>query len=326
MDKKISIIIAVYNAEKYIERCVKSIVNQNYKNVEIILIDDGSKDNSPCICDNLKKKYPNIICVVHKDNGGCYSAWNKGLEIMTGDYVTFVDNDDIVHPNIYTNAISQLEKYDCDISVYNRIRFYNDNFSFPQLNNTPILHFYDNKQAVKHLFSETKYLKPAVWDKVYKKELFSGESFPNTFYEDAGLTYKLLYKAKKVVSSEDTLYGYYVHSGSMITTPWSENKFKSFFDVTNWASDYFDYCNEPELKFASFVWRMNFGIEAWYRLVATRSMTKARKEKMKAYFQETCSISNLIKMPVSAKRKMFYIFFSRFPSLIIKVLKIRFDL
>ena len=97
--KLISVIVPVYNTEKYIEKCVMSILNQTYKNLEIILIDDGSTDNSPQICDSLAKK-DNRITVIHQPNGGVSSARNIGLDNTHGDYITFVDSDDYIEPNM----------------------------------------------------------------------------------------------------------------------------------------------------------------------------------------------------------------------------------
>ena len=97
--KLISVIVPVYNTEKYIEKCVMSILNQTYKNLEIILIDDGSTDNSPQICDSLAEK-DNRITVIHQPNGGVSSARNIGLDNTHGDYITFVDSDDYIEPNM----------------------------------------------------------------------------------------------------------------------------------------------------------------------------------------------------------------------------------
>ena len=100
MDDLISVIVPVYNVEEYLDRCIESIVNQTYKNLEILLIDDGSTDNSYNICDKWAKK-DNRIKVVHKENGGVSSARNVGLDVATGDYIGFVDSDDYISIDMY---------------------------------------------------------------------------------------------------------------------------------------------------------------------------------------------------------------------------------
>ncbi len=111
MSQKISVIVPVYNVEKYLNRCVDSIINQTYKNLEIILVDDGSPDNCSKICDEYANK-DRRIKVVHKENGGLPSARNTGVENATGDYITFVDSDDWIDINMYNNMMSHNRDYD----------------------------------------------------------------------------------------------------------------------------------------------------------------------------------------------------------------------
>ena len=112
MKPLISIIIPVYNVEQYLHRCVDSVLNQTYKNLEIILVNDGSPDNCPFICDEYAKKDKRII-VVHKENGGLSSARNAGLEIVQGEYISFIDSDDWIHENyneiLYKNLHEKLK-------------------------------------------------------------------------------------------------------------------------------------------------------------------------------------------------------------------------
>lgn len=113
--KKISVIVPVYNSETFLPKCLDSIINQTYKNLEIILIDDGSKDNSGKICDEYAKKDDRIV-VVHKENAGVSSARNAGVAIATGDYIGFVDSDDWIESHMYQNLINILDNYDVDIA------------------------------------------------------------------------------------------------------------------------------------------------------------------------------------------------------------------
>ena len=114
MNPKISIIIPVYNAEKYIKQCIESIINQDYKNIEIILVDDGSTDNSPLLCDNFAKKY-NCIKVLHKKNGGASDALNYGVSVATGDYILFIDSDDFIESTSLIRIINVVNENPVDL-------------------------------------------------------------------------------------------------------------------------------------------------------------------------------------------------------------------
>lgn len=116
MKKRVSVIIPVYNVEKFILKTVESVMNQDYKDVEIILVNDGSPDNSAQIIDELAKRDSRIICI-HKENGGVSSARNAGLKIATGEYVTFIDGDDWVEPNYISYLLELVEKNNCEIGM-----------------------------------------------------------------------------------------------------------------------------------------------------------------------------------------------------------------
>lgn len=114
MTEKVSIIVPVYNVEQWLDECIESIINQTYKNLEIILVDDGSKDNSGVICDKWKLKDDRII-VIHKKNGGLSSSRNAGLDIFTGEYVTFCDSDDYIEKETIESMLNTLKEKKVDI-------------------------------------------------------------------------------------------------------------------------------------------------------------------------------------------------------------------
>lgn len=111
----VSVIVPVYNVEKYMEECVDSILAQSYSNIEIILVDDGSTDHSGEICDRYATKYPEKVRVIHKSNGGLSSARNTGLDVAKGEFIGFIDSDDIVLPEMYNEMLEAMERYDVDI-------------------------------------------------------------------------------------------------------------------------------------------------------------------------------------------------------------------
>ena len=143
----------------------------------------------------------------HKENGGCYSAWNKGLDVATGDFIGFVDNDDYIQPQMYETLLDILIEQDADICACNRYRNVDNinDYCNMDLTNERICVF-SGYDAVVHLLSDTQYIKPAMWDKLYKSSLFETLRFPNTFFEDAAITYKLLYTSKKIAYTEKQLY------------------------------------------------------------------------------------------------------------------------
>ena len=116
MKDLISVIIPVYKTEKYLVRCLESVINQTYKNVEIILVDDGSPDKSPELCDNLAKKYQSIK-VIHKENGGLSSSRNAGLDIASGDYISFIDSDDYIDQYMLERLYHAITKHDADVAM-----------------------------------------------------------------------------------------------------------------------------------------------------------------------------------------------------------------
>ena len=123
MQELVSVIIPVYNVEKYLSKCLDSIVNQTYNNLQIILVNDGTKDNSLEICQNYQNK-DSRIQVINKENGGLSSARNKGLEYAEGKYCLFVDSDDYVELDLIESAVSKMEEVNADMVVFGFERFY----------------------------------------------------------------------------------------------------------------------------------------------------------------------------------------------------------
>ena len=174
MEKLVSIIVPVYNVEKYLSKCIDSILAQTYKNLEIILVDDGSKDNSGTICDEYSKKDKRIK-IIHKPNGGISDVRNHGLKIATGDYIGFVDSDDYIAEDMFETLVSLLEKNDADISIVSFYEYYNGKLIGVRENeNVEIM---NKVEAIKELLIDRK-IQSYTWNKLFKKELFDGLQFP----------------------------------------------------------------------------------------------------------------------------------------------------
>ena len=218
MDEKISVIVPVYNVEQYLERCVDSITNQTYKNLEIILVNDGSTDNSGQLCDELAKK-DDRIRIIHKRNGGVSETRNLGIRESNGKYITFIDSDDVVSVKMVEELYSNLLKNDADISVGNVIHNYNiNNIYFDGSNNDILL--WNNEEALKE-FLKAKITSFYPVAKLFKKNIILDLEFNVDFKlaEDAMfITEILLEKDVKVVYSFKDVYAYCHRSESATTS------------------------------------------------------------------------------------------------------------
>lgn len=218
----ISIIVPIYNVEKYIFKCVDSIINQTYKNIEIILVDDGSTDNSGTICDEYEKK-DNRIKVIHKKNGGLSDARNVGIDKAKGDYLVFVDSDDWVSDKMIEYLYNNACKYKADIVQGDYIKAYTEYNCIKNIKEE--INHYNSIGALNNLYEEECTKSVVVWNKIYKKDLFEEIRFPKgKLHEDEFTTYKLLHKAKNVVDSNIPIYYYRQREGSIMQSEFSEKR------------------------------------------------------------------------------------------------------
>ncbi|MCE5175151.1 MAG: glycosyltransferase [Bacteroidales bacterium] len=211
---KISIIVPVYNVEAYLDRCVQSLLNQTYHNLEIILVDDGSPDNSGKICDRYAEKDTRIR-VIHKTNGGLSDARNVGIEMAIGDYLGFVDSDDFIHSEMYETLYLNLINSNADISICSYEKVYDGKIVANDLRNE--VSVMSNIEAIDHFFTFDSANFNAPWNKLYKTELFAGIKFPKgKTREDEYTIYKLIYKSKRIALSEKVMYYYFQNKGSIM--------------------------------------------------------------------------------------------------------------
>lgn len=214
-EELISVIVPVYNVEEYLHRCIDSILNQTYNNIEIILIDDGSTDNSGKICDEYALKDTRIK-VIHKENGGLSNARNAGLNSMTGKYVTFIDSDDYIDSKFIQTLFINLKKCNVDISCCNMQRFKINKGIAQYQKKCNEIEIFDNIEALNYIFYQKK-IDSSVCNKLFKSNLFSGVFFPiNRYFEDLAIIYKVILKAKKIVYININLYYYYQRKNSIL--------------------------------------------------------------------------------------------------------------
>ena len=208
---KISIIIPIYNVEQYLPQCLDSIINQTYKNLEIILINDGSTDNSGKICDNYAK-VDNRIHVFHKKNEGVSSARNLGLEKCTGDFIGFIDPDDFIELNMYELLYNEQQKTNADIVWCNYSLYYSLNKQIFGEINSNITYNLLNINEKNDFYSDLFYkynMKAYLWNKLYQKEIFSNIKFPyKKIFEDLFVFIYLISKANKISFINKKLYYY----------------------------------------------------------------------------------------------------------------------
>lgn len=247
---KISIIVPVYNIEEYIEKCVKSIMKQTYKNIEIILVDDGSKDNAGNICDELSKKDERIQ-VVHKVNGGLSSARNAGMKKATGEYICFVDGDDCIREDYCEVLYNALKETKSDISAV----------SYKEIKNSKA-RIYNSAARAKKEFDDkcTVYNGDEIivqflhwknfriaWNKLYRADILKNQWFKEgATFEDMYFNYKVLANVKRVAYVNSPCY-YYIRRDGSISTTYSEKNLNDFaeaiIDVYSEAKENFPQLN-----------------------------------------------------------------------------------
>ena len=203
----ISVIVPVYKVEKYLPQCIESIQKQTYKELEIILVDDGSPDRSPQICD-LYAQGDSRIKVIHQDNKGLSGARNAGLEIATGEYIGFVDSDDYIKENMYEVLYRALnsEKADMAICSYEKVSEEGERLENISPIKNDVLGGYD---ILKKLTESKGWYYVTMWNRLYKKELFSQIRLPEgKNHEDEAVAHKIYLAAEKVVTIGEALYCY----------------------------------------------------------------------------------------------------------------------
>lgn len=220
MIDKISIIVPVYNAEKFLSRCVSSILGQTYKNIEVILVDDGSKDSSLDLC-RYFSSLDNRVKVFHQDNAGAGAARNLGIAQATGDYVGFVDADDWIDSEMYQYLYELMTQYDADMTICEHIRCKDENEAKDILtkiakNKVEIADYNRDSYVKKYMKIGSQTIEYYPWNKLYKRSLLVNEQYPiDCTTEDVVGTYKAVLKAKKIIYSSKVGYFYFYNQESV---------------------------------------------------------------------------------------------------------------
>lgn len=211
---RISVIVPIYNVEKYLDRCVKTIVNQTYQNLEIILVDDGSPDRCPEMCNTWAEK-DSRITVIHKENGGLSDARNAGVAVATGEYIGFVDSDDWIAPEMYERLYAAMQRDSSDIAACSVEMVWEDNSPTKMLTQE-INCVLDRLDAQAELLSERK-LKQPVWYKLYRRSIIKDILFEKgKYHEDVFWSYRAIGAANKVSIIDYVGYFYWQRVGSIM--------------------------------------------------------------------------------------------------------------
>ena len=216
MKQLISVIVPVYKVERYLDKCIRSIVDQTYRNLEIILVDDGSPDRCPQICDKWAESDARIK-VIHKTNEGVSAARNTGLQAAKGDFIYFVDSDDVIVPHLCEKVMEIFSANDVEIVAFDCQRITEDGKLLGGTENLETA-VYTKEEALTQLVSGK--INDYLWSKVYKRDLFDKLRFAKhrTCFEDMEVTHRLLLKTNHIYCLNEQLYFYCQHSNSLTAT------------------------------------------------------------------------------------------------------------
>ena len=319
-DVLLTVVIPVYNVEKYLKRCIESILIQEWKNYDILLVDDGSTDSSPQICDDYAKVY-DFISVIHKKNGGLSEARNTGISHAKGDYVYFPDSDDWLEPQTFKELADVLESQEFDIVSFNRefVKGEEDTIVSDPL----VTQVYEGKDAFVQMLKHS-YITGFANDKIYKKSLFidNNISFPKgKYYEDLGTNYKLFLSAENVFATNQKYYHYLIDNPDSITQSWNEQKFSDMFEFYKdiFYSDFVrSRLNQEELQTSQlyYVNGLIHILASLYKSKLDKKYIDITNQVKQELLKNSVSLSQMKEQP----NKLKYIFF-RF-----KVLKLAFSI
>lgn len=216
----ITVIVPIYKVEDYLRYCVDSIVNQTYSNLEIILCDDGSPDSCPQICDEYALK-DSRVRVIHKENGGLSDARNEGLNIATGEYITFVDSDDCLELDMIEHLYKLMDENKADLSCCQRQEIDEEGNKIENDKKHEKLISVGRENCMRDFLCNPN-MDTVAWGKLYKAEMFKDIRYPKGKYnEDVFTTYKIIAKCKKVISSPEQKYLYRIRSTSIMNESFS---------------------------------------------------------------------------------------------------------
>ena len=305
LDELITVIVPVYNVELYLEQCLYSLSQQTYKNIEVIMIDDGSKDNSGQICNKWKEK-DNRFNVVHIHNKGLSNARNIGIEMSTGEWLMFVDSDDFVSNTFCEDAINIVHSSKAEIGVFNLVYYWDD---YEKIESNQYLDsLVDSKIVLEKLIDGV--IDNYVVNKIYRKSLFKDVKFPvGCLWEDIGTTYKLILQTDKIAFSKQ--YNYYYRQNRLGSIVMSKPRSGNI-DLYKHYCEQYKICTKIYPEFGEKIYRK---VKAYAFFVALRYNTDFFELEQ---FQEIDAIlkkESVFSYPISHPKKILLLIYKISPKL-----------
>ncbi|HFI0654920.1 TPA: glycosyltransferase family 2 protein, partial [Streptococcus suis] len=247
MKDLVSIIVPIYNVEKFLPRCIESICNQTYENIEILLINDGSTDGSEQICMDFMKRDSRIRYFL-KENGGLSDARNYGIERACGKYLAFIDSDDFVESDFILRLYDALVQQNASVAIagFSKVDENGTILKKELLENEELV--LTGREVCKKLHSEKGQVFVVAWNKLYKKELFSNVQYAKgKIHEDEYIAYQLFYDLDRIAVVNDSLYYYVERQESITRTQMTDLRFECLIEYQLLRIDFFNSKNDSEL-------------------------------------------------------------------------------
>ena len=313
----ISIIVPVYNVEKYLDRCVKSIVNQTYKNLEIILIDDGSLDSSGDICDNWAKNDERVK-VYHVSNGGIARVRNLGIGYANGAYISFIDSDDFIVENMISRLYSHYRNKNVDLVLCDFDNFYDDSIQY--MDEVIKDYYIIDSHKVFHMLYEKKSDRiVSSCNKLFKKSIFEGLRYPeDKLYEDAYMITSFLDRCNKVLIDKSILYFRQMRNDSIMATHNKGFSYKNLQVLDYMKKRCEEYKDIKDKSLLSKIFAEYF--QTCIVFYCLMKMNKLGKEKYKKLYDEFTLYYKKVDVKFEIKKTIKYFLFYHFPNLLYLIL------
>ena len=316
MDCTISVIVPVYNSEKYLKRCIDSILNQTYKAIELILVDDGSPDNCGKICDEYAKKDKRVR-VIHKTNAGVSAARNSGLEIASGNYATFVDSDDYIGPEMYGNMMEKVHQYNCDVVMCDCIKDFTDHSEI--YTHDIRAGFYDKEQLVNEYYPHLLMMENVEYPATISNclILFNRNKLGNLRYvvgvrysEDLLFGAQLVYNTDSFYYMKEQAYYHYYMNPTSATHKFTVDKWNDYktlhFEINKYFSECesFDFSHQIDLCLLFFVYNSVSNIFSADNLEREKKFEIVKNILGDNEVRRMFSNIKVLKLPISKKLKI----------------------
>ena len=269
----ISIVLPIYNIEKYLDKCMESLLEQTYPNLEILMVDDGSTDSCPLKCDQYSQKNSQIYAF-HKLNGGLSDARNYGIERANGEYISFIDPDDYVEKDYIEYLYNLIVKYQTKMSLCQHFVHF-DNGSIKKLGK-PGDELLDNKECIRRMMYHD-IIDTSAWAKLYSRDLFQNVRYPKgKIFEDIGTTYAFMLQCDKIACGYEEKYHYIFHENSIVNGKFKRSKL-DLLEMTDKMADDVEKCY-PELHAALLRRRVYARLSTLNQMLDEKEFKKEKKE------------------------------------------------